>query len=307
MKLLIPLLAVTVWALPAGAGTEPGDAPPAVDSLDNGEVVNYWLNGKAELTRYDLQQARYGELRQGDAVLIFEARDFLPDERIETDAPDRKKTGALPVLKLSFTKEFNTGVNPYSIMTSVYTPLQIGEHPRSLAADTSVQEWSGHSWLKLDLRDDGYEATRHSRLESEAIESLELEATWLEDEIWTRIRLAPSTLPTGMVNMIPGGEQSRLRHRALAAESAKVTLEERSEGEMVYAIRYPASERKLAIRFEKAFPHAILGWEEWYRDAVGASGLNQTTKATRAESIRLDYRNLNGNDDASWRKKLGLD
>jgi hypothetical protein len=307
MKSLIPALAVMVAILPSGAGTEPGDDAPVIDHLNSEDFSDYWLNGEAELSRYDLKQARHGELHRGDAVLIFEARDFFPDERVETDSPDRKKMGALPILKLNFTKKFNTGVTPYSIMTSVFTPLQVGEHPRTLASDTAVQEWSGQSWLQLDLRGDKYAVTGHSRLETGADESLELEATWLEDELWTRIRLDPSTLPTGMVRIVPGGEQSRLRQRPLAVESAKVTLEERSEGEMVYAIRYAESERKLAIRFEKAFPHAILGWEEWSRDAVGASGRNQTTKATRAESIRLDYRNRNGNEDAAWREKLGLD
>jgi hypothetical protein len=86
-----------------------------------------------------------------------------------------------------------------------------------------------------------------------------------------------------------------------------VSLAEQTDGVMVYAIRYAKSNRKLAIRFEKDFPHAILGWDEWYQDALGTSGRDETTKATRAESIRLDYRNRNGNEDGAWRKKLGLD
>ena len=32
---------------------------------------DYWYQGKAELSRYDLKQVRYGEIHQGDAVLIF--------------------------------------------------------------------------------------------------------------------------------------------------------------------------------------------------------------------------------------------
>ena len=108
------------------------------------------------------------------------------------------------------------------------------------------------------------------------------------------------------VRFVPGGEQARLRGRPLAVESARVSLEEESEGVMVYAIRYPSLNRKLAIRFEKAFPHTILGWQEWYSDAPDASGRNKTTSATRAESIRLDYRNRTTVEDEEWRRKLGL-
>jgi hypothetical protein len=307
MKLLVPALVVLVSLLPVGAGNEAEDNAPAVDLLDRQEIIDYWLDGKAEVTRYDLQQALRGELRRGDAVLVFETRDFLPDEGVETDSPDRQKMGALPVLKLNFTKEFETGVNPYSIMTWAYTPLQSAAHPRALASGTAIQDWSGPTWVQLDLRDDTYKATGRSQIDAEANHAVELEAIWLEDEIWARIRLAPSTLPTGMVPMIPGGEQSLLRRRPLAAENAKVSLAEQTDGVMVYAIRYAKSNRKLAIRFEKDFPHAILGWDEWYQDALGTSGRDETTKATQAESIRLDYRNRNGNEDGAWRKKLGLD
>lgn len=307
MKLLVPALVAFVSVLPVSAGNEAEDNAPAVDLLDRQEITDYWVDGNAEVTRYDLQQALHGELRQGDAVLIFETRDFLPDDGVETDSPDRKKMGALPVLKVNFTKAFETGVNPYSIMTWTYTPLQSAAHPRALASGTAIQEWSGHAWMQLDLRDDKYQVTGRSQIDAETNHAVELEATWLEDEIWTRIRLAPSTLPTGMVPMIPGGEQSLLRRRPLVAENAKVSLAEQSDGVMVYAIRYAKSNRKLAIRFEKDFPHAILGWDEWYQDAAGASGRNETTKATRAESIRLDYRNRSGNEDAAWSEKLGLD
>jgi hypothetical protein len=161
--------------------------------------------------------------------------------------------------------------------------------------------------LQVELSGDEYQVTGHTNLEPETGEAFALEAVWLEDEIWTRIRLAPSTLPTGMVRIVPGGEQSRLRHRPLAVETARASLEEESEGVVVYALRYPGLERKLAIRFEKDFPHAILGWDEWGRDPAGYGAENQTTHAKRGESIRLDYRNRTGKDDAAWRKKLGLD
>jgi len=45
-----------------------------------------------------------------------------------------------------------------------------------------------------------------------------------EDEIWTRIRLNPHTLPTGDIEIIPGKQFARFRHFKLKAEKATATL-----------------------------------------------------------------------------------
>ena len=34
------------------------------------EVKNYWYSGTAEISSYKLTQARYGELREGEAVMV---------------------------------------------------------------------------------------------------------------------------------------------------------------------------------------------------------------------------------------------
>jgi hypothetical protein len=301
-----PLEAIAVLLLAIGcAAPSPGAAPAREpEPLEDPRFKDYWFSGKAELTRYRLEQARYGEIHRGDAVLIFVTEDFLPDRQVKADSPDRSRTGALPVLKLNLTKKFYTGIYPYSIMTSVFTPLDPGAHPRTLKTTTSVQEWCGHTWLQLNLRGERYAVAGHSYFESEGDESFDLDAAWLEDEIWSRIRLAPATLPEGAVRIIPGGHQARLLHRRLAVEAAEASLSEPVPGEMTYRLAYPDAGRSLAIRFQKAFPHAILGWEETQRGGPGAREL--TTRAIRAESIQLDYWTRNHAADAPWREKLGL-
>jgi hypothetical protein len=259
----------------------------------------YWFTGEAELSRYELEQSRYGEIREGDAVLVFVTEDFLPDKQVKSDSADRARTGALPVLKLNFTKKFNTGLYPYSIMTSIFTPLRVDAYPRTLKTSTSVQEWCGHTWLQLNLRDDEYRLTGHSYFESEGDERRELPAGWLEEEIWTRIRVAPSTLPTGDLAVIPGGEQSRLRHRPLEVERATATRTTGKDDSETYTLQYRRTGRKLSIRFNRAFPHEILGWEETDRGG--------TTRATRTHVLKTDYWARSGNDDARLREKLGLD
>ena len=49
------------------------------------DFYDYWYGGKAEISSYKLEQARYGEMREGSAVLVFVTEDFLPDEQVKAD------------------------------------------------------------------------------------------------------------------------------------------------------------------------------------------------------------------------------
>ena len=51
------------------------------------EFKNYWHSGKAEVASYDLKQSRYGEKREGHAVLIFVTEDIHEDTHIKLDNP----------------------------------------------------------------------------------------------------------------------------------------------------------------------------------------------------------------------------
>jgi len=66
----------------------------------------YWYAGKAELTRYALEQARYGEIHKGDAVLVFVTEPFLIDKQVKYEFGDNSK--AVSVLKLNLVKKFFT-------------------------------------------------------------------------------------------------------------------------------------------------------------------------------------------------------
>lgn len=295
---LLPLLLLLALA-PTACASAPTRETSLPDPMTEQAFKDYWFAGKAELARYALEQERYGEIRKGDAVLIFVTEDFLPDKQVKADSSDRARTGALPVLKLNLTKKFITGIYPYSIMTSVFTPLELPRHARTLKTSTSVQEWCGQVWLQLNLRGDAYRFTGHSYFESEADQALDLPAVALEDGVWTRIRLAPRTLPTGELEMIPGGEFIRLRHHQPAVESARATLSF-ADGVGSYTIDYPALGRTLAIRFEQGFPHGILGWEERIAG-------KPTTRAERTNVLRTDYWTKHGTGDVPLRRELGLD
>lgn len=53
------------------------------EARTSNSFLDYRYQGKAELNRFDLQQERYGEIREGDAVLIFVMEDFLPETQVK--------------------------------------------------------------------------------------------------------------------------------------------------------------------------------------------------------------------------------
>ena len=117
--LLVAALATTLSACAMGAG-ESAEPLPA-----HGEAFKeHWYRGLAELARYELKQARYGETHEGDAVLIFVTEDFLPEEQVKYEGSGRG-TEVEKILKLNATRNFATGIYPYSVMTSVFTPVEI--------------------------------------------------------------------------------------------------------------------------------------------------------------------------------------
>ncbi|MBI4519880.1 MAG: hypothetical protein HY701_03525 [Gemmatimonadetes bacterium] len=294
---------------PAGAAAALAATPQGVDPqlpLHNDAFKTYWFSGQAELNRYRLEQVRYGEVHEGDAVLIFVTEDFLPDKQVKDESSDRTRTGSWPILKLNLYRQFVTGIYPYTMMTSVFSPLDVAAHPHALKTSTAVQEWCGNVYLQMNLRNQRYDAILHSYFEDEADQRVSLDATWLEDEIWTRIRMAPFTLPQGDLRMIPGGQESRLRHSPLRVERARASLERHSDGSASYVVQYPDAARTLTIRFGQAFPHEILGWEESFAPTGGAAAPTLTTRATRTHVLKTDYWARHGNADRVLRAQLGL-
>ena len=278
--------------------------------IANPEFTRYWSQGKGEITRYELEQARYGEIRNGDAVLIFVTEDFLTEKQVKLESPPEGRPW-LPVLKLNFTKKFATGIYPYSMMTSVYSPIEVGEHPKTLKVSTSAQEWCGHVFTQLNLKGSEYRVEGRSYFEREGDQEFTLDAAMLEDEVWTRIRLSPAQLPVGKLRMIPGTMSVRLRHTGLDVEDAVAeltTIAADATGAPLsrYTITYPKDDRTLAIDFRTAFPHEITGWSETYMDGFGKDVKRLTTRARRAQSIMLDYWNHHGTKDDSLRAVLGL-
>lgn len=265
------------------------------------DFKNYWYAGKAEVNSYTLMQNQYGEVRTGKAMMIFVTEDFSINKQVKLDDPNLAGNDKASVLKLNMTKNFVTGIYPYSMMLSAFTPVDIVQVPYTLKLTMSAQEWCGQVFSQVNLKHKNYLITRYSYFEKEADQTINLKVAWLEDELWNRIRLDPQTLPVGEVEMIPGLFFSRLNHIELSSEKAICSKTETS-GIMTYNIAYPLHNRSVAIEFEKEFPHRILGWTEKYEE----KDKTYTTTATLDKQRITDYWTKNKNEFLYLRDSLGL-
>lgn len=290
----IPLLLTLTLGFAGGLGASPPDAAA---------FEGYWSRGLAEITSYRLEQARYGEIHPGQAVLIFVTEDFSRERQVKLDRPEDAGNDRVRVLKLNATKKFSTGVYPYSLMTSVFTGVDDG---KTLKLTSSAQEWCGHVFAQLNRRAEGFAVSAHSYFESEGDQNLQLPGVPLEDELWTQLRLDPAKLPTGKLELLPSVFYLRLAHRPFkpyAAEASRVAV---ADGLSEYRVFYPELQRTLTLRYTSSFPYTIESFEETYVDGWGAGAKQLTTRATRQERLMLDYWRHNQLDDAPLRDKLGL-
>jgi len=263
------------------------------------EFDEYWYAGKAEINTYKLKQARYGGYHQGIVESVFVTEPFLTEEQVKPDnyqdTRDQKQ-----VLKHNFLKKFGTGIYPYSMMLSTFTP--INQEQGMLKSTFTSQDWCGQLFGQLNLRNNKYNLTAHSYFEKEGDFTAKFPFALTEDEIWTRIKIDYKNLPQGEFDILPGFYHSRLTHKPSKIEKANASLKE-SGANTTYTINFPEQDRTLAIEFTTAFPHRILGWTEKIPKRGGG---HLTTEATLDQSIYIDYWNYNSNEHKSYRDSLNL-
>lgn len=309
MKLSLPLFGITfifLMLFSCKEETQEIEKEKDIESFSTEETLKsaqpltdefkaYWFANEAEITSYTLEQGRYGEIREGSAVLVFVTEPFLKEEQVKAD---QSSPTNIPVLKLNATKNFHTGIYPYSIMQSVFYPLANNQH--ALKISCSVQEWCGHVYTQLNNRSE-FEVVSHSYFEGEADEDFSMGKAILENELWTQLRIHPESLPIGNLEVVPSFEFLRLRHIPFRAYPASAEL---TSG--TYTITYPDLNRSLSIQFNPQFPFDITSWEETFISGFGDKAKPLTTKATKLKTIKSDYWNRTTNDDLPLRESLGL-
>lgn len=240
---------------------------------------NYWYQGKAEITSFEVQQERYGEIRKAEQVNVFVTEDFSKQKQVKLDDAGKAGTDRVPVLKLNAVRRYHTGIYDYSMMQSVFTPV---DGSKTLKTTCSVQDWCGQVFCQYNLKDKGYQVHQFSYFETEGDSDTKIGAVpLLEDELWVRLRLNPDNIPAGKVSLVPASFFLRLRHKPVVAHPATLTIE-KGGAENTLQIRYDDMPRSLAIRFEASSPYRILGWEE-------KDGEKLMSKGTKKASVMSPY------------------
>ncbi len=309
-SILFSFLILFLFSCSENKTTNANEVSIAKKVVDRGNPFKeYWYQGKAEITSYDLEQARYGELHQGHAVMIFVTEEFSNNKKVKLDNPSINPKDAVPVLKLNATRKFNTGVYPYSMMTSTFTPIDTKKYPNSLKVSSTSQEWCGHTFMQLKEQKNNFQFELKSYFESEGEVNSKVEKVFLEDEIWNRLRIDPKSLPVGNTKMLPGSVFARLRHIDYKAFNVSAEMSQHSSDKnlMTYTVVYKGINRKLAIHFNKNFPYEIEGWEETTSSGFGNNAKSLITKARKKKSIMSDYWNKHDNADLGLRTELGLE
>lgn len=263
---------------------------------------SYWYQGKAEINSYDLEQVRYGQKHKGDAVLIFVTEDFSKTKQVKLDNPSQSGTDKITVLKMNYSKKFNTGIYPYSMFLSSFTPIgnDVAAHPIKISA--SIQEWCGHVFMQMNQRENKYKVEQYSYFETEGDKKVTLPVEWCEDELFNQIRINPAKLPIDRFKIIPGAFFTRLKHKTLSATDAVGRLQDINTDTQAYQIEFPILQRNLKILFNKKSPYEILSWEESYVEGTE----QMVSKATLKKRMQLDYWNKHNVEDSIYRKELEL-
>lgn len=274
-----------------------GIAVTATLPVRTGSTFNdYWYQGKAELNNFDVKQERYGEERQAEQVMVFVTEDFSKQKQVKLDDPSKAGPDRCPILKLNTLRRFRTGIYDYSLMQSVFTPIDIRTQPRTLKMTCSVQDWCGQVFSQLNAMPTEYRLQSFSYFETENDSDHRIPLCLLEDELWVRLRLDPTLLPSGTVQLLPSAFYTRLRHQPSLPATADLTTQ-RNGAESTLQVVYKDIDRQLAIRYETNFPHRILGWEE--RD-----GGKMTSQGTLKATLMSAYWQQNGHAFDGMRDSL---
>lgn len=282
----------------------------------SGEFWDHWGDGQAELSGYRMTISRYGEPREAELALILvtephDRRTWIKDDEVES--PDR-----VEVLKLNQHVEFLTGIYPYSVMTSLFSPVEdwggaTEERFQPVRIVHGVQEWCGAYSHRIWPGPESFRSLRLSYFAHEGERLREVEAhrdrTLYEDALLVQLRELDGPFADGgdwEGLLVPELWRLRSGHGGTEPVPARIT---RHPGDSVHLAGEEAAAPVPATRFEleagdyhrtfwveEEAPRRVLAWE--------------TSLGDRAELLateRLAYWELNRPGDEAWREALGLD
>jgi hypothetical protein len=268
----------------------------------------YWYDGNAEINVFEVQQARYSGIHPGKTVLIFVTEDFLVNKQVKNERYAGEEYTS--VLKTNLIRNFVTGIYDYSIMTSVFMPVDMHTYPHSLKVTGSAQDWCGQSFYQMNFANDQYLIRSFSYFEQQGDKEYHINSCLLEDEIFGLIRLGPEKLPIGEIEVIPGIAICRIKHteikpaKVLASQAKYDGNDFQGKNLRSYLLEFPAIDRSLEIVFEENFPYEIVGWKDTYPAMTGEIMTSKTSRIHKSKSKYWDQHDI---EDRKLRSQLGLD
>lgn len=214
---------------------------------------SYWKKQGTETSQFVLKQ---DSAKIGEVTLSFILQDFEQHEPQEH------------IQMLSSTYSQKSVDYKNSVTTSTLMPLNILLRPHALEVSSSVQEPNATGFMKLNFAPKSYAVTIEGNLIKKYEEHLALSKTHNEDEIWSKIRQNPATLPQGEFDIIPSLTYWNSLHKIPEVQSAKAELKNYEGKEFTgkklktYSLNYSDLKRNLLIVFEADSPFQIVGWQE---------------------------------------------
>jgi hypothetical protein len=270
------------------------------------EFDSLWHDGNAELSGYRLKVSRYGQERDGTAVLVYVKEPFSESKHVKVDDRDKNPDDTFDALKVNIIRDFQTGLYDYNTMVSVFA--RATDFSPAKVTFTSA-EWCGHVYEELVFHSDRIKGFYSSYFENESgpRDIAAVDNAISEDNLFILLRgLRGDYLKPGQkkkVAMLPSVYWGRLSHKPLDWVTAEIQREKKMKTikvpagrfeTRVYAIK-TSDGRKGKFYIEERYPHRIVRWE-----------MLPDVSADLTGSERLAYWKLNQNGDERYLKKLGL-
>ncbi len=259
-----------------------------------------WGDGNAEMSSYAAVSSRYGAPRDAELVLIYVTEGLNRATMVKDDAAD----DALSVLKLNISEKFDTGIYPYSVMTSIFSPVDAyrAERFQPVKLTLTAQEWCGHVFRGVWPGLEGFRSTLYSYFAGEDESDQTMQApvgTLYEDALLIQLRELDGPFADGgdwSGHIVPSLWQQRVTHEPLAALAATITRTDADrDGKPVTRFVLTYGEYSRTYDVEKASPKRVVAWETSTGDRAVLQGTD-----------RLPYWRLNGPGDESNRARFGL-
>jgi hypothetical protein len=287
-----------------GSSAEVASAPAAPVARATAAFWQHWGDGKAELSGYAITTGRYGRPRDGKVVLIYVTEPMDRRVWIKDDDGSVAPADRVNVLKLNHVLKFQTGIYPYSVLTSVFTPVDgsAAERFAPVKISFTAQEWCGSVWQKLSVspRSFASEIRSYFHAEGEREDTIPTAAgTLYEDALLIQLRELDGPFATGRDwsgEIVPALWSSRKAHIPLKPAPATIRREDAlRDGVPVtrFTLAYAGQSRTIDV--EKAPPRRVLGW---------ACSDGETARLLK--TARLPYWQLHDPGDEKYLAEIGL-